>query len=103
MLFLLYIVLLFYFLDGILTLSQFLDYERVNSYMFTFSVRDDYLDGLAEKTLKVAVTNVNEGNSISASTTAISFTEDTVTFKISQNHMRQVSDYIIITVYTLII
>ncbi|XP_060588388.1 uncharacterized protein LOC132743831 [Ruditapes philippinarum] len=63
--------------NGILTLGQFLDFERVNSYMFTFSVSDNYLDGLAEKTLKLAVTNVNEGNSISATTTTISFTEDT--------------------------
>ncbi|XP_060606303.1 cadherin-12-like [Ruditapes philippinarum] len=64
-------------LNGILTLGKILDYERVNSYMLTFSVRDDYLDGQAEKTLKISVTNVNEGNSISATTTTISFTEDT--------------------------
>ncbi|XP_060592560.1 uncharacterized protein LOC132747251 [Ruditapes philippinarum] len=62
--------------NGILTLQQSLDYERVNSYLFTLTVRDEYLEGLAEKTLKVAVSNVNEGTSISAETTTISFYEN---------------------------
>lgn len=65
-------------LAGELTLAGPLNFEDVNYYEFTFMVRDDYLDAVTDKILAVNVTNVNEGNTITADITSVTFYENMV-------------------------
>ena len=69
---------LFLFSAGVLSLWKPLDYETVNTYVITFSIRDDFLESIESKSLTLNVENVNEGNWIETSVASVTFKETVV-------------------------
>ncbi|XP_052779443.1 protocadherin Fat 4-like isoform X2 [Mya arenaria] len=60
---------------GVVTLLRSLDFESLSKYTLTFTVNDGYLSSLQSYILVLNVTNVNEGNTITATKTSITFKE----------------------------
>ena len=61
-----------------LQLGQSFNYENQQTYIITFSVRDQFLTALQKKDLTINITNVNEGPTISTVKDIIYFNEDKV-------------------------